>query len=64
MMEVAGNTPNWGACPYFNNAAFRGKLETHAEIVRVFPNEFGEEGLSLGEWMWYMESQNPDETQV
>jgi|TARA_Y100000034_G_C6856201_1_gene389133 hypothetical protein len=53
MMKTSGEDPSWNACPYFDAKKLRDKLEELGGVLRVFPEELGEEGLPFRAWMRY-----------
>lgn len=57
-MEINGQTPDFNLCQ-FNNPDEMKKLEQMAAQVRVFPREFGPNGLSINDWKEYIRARKP-----
>ena len=49
-MEKSGESPNWSACTHYNHPRNAEKIGAVMNLVRVFPNELGQDGVTLKEW--------------
>jgi len=58
-MEWRGEAPNWSECP-FNEPKNQKRFENIKDSSRVFPKEFGPDGLPFGQWLDYVMSQKPE----
>ncbi len=55
-MEFGGRTPNWSECP-FNEPKNQKRFENIKDSCKVYPKEFGPDGLPFGQWLEYAMNQ-------